>query len=567
MAEKKPTQKQIAGKYAGNLGYFRKSHYLRSLRAWCFAAAVVVSIVGVFTYRYWGTQQAFSTGPISENHARFATDCRACHLEAESDLFKSLLRDPAATPHLPLATAATTPDAAKLLSRTSLSLMDQACLKCHPTQGLHLPQSTGLALRTVSNELNVVHATSCAVCHREHAGPQRMALPERQTCATCHDNADELRRTRRSLKLEEATVAASGENRDLGDGLIRFIAAPRPVGTLPAFANYAEGHPPFGYEQPGARDPADLKFNHARHLRGDLPAIKSGKLNCASCHQPGPGGVFFQPIDHEKHCMECHTLQIQPSLPKLRVPHGDPEKVRYFLASLGTSFEAALRAEGLTDPVEISRRVEAETQSLRRRGLNTLADLERRVFLEGDPRDDGTTRTMRAGNPKFLTECAKCHTVTPGAAGQLPVVNRPKIAERWVQRGPFTHLPHEHMACTDCHGAATKSKLTSDILLPSQALCAECHRPQVANAAQPWDAVKTSSAAAEHNAALAAAQRSAGGVKWDCQSCHTFHAPPDATAVTQSLPVAGEATPRRGDAGDGLAPGTRKSILNQSGLE
>jgi hypothetical protein len=540
MAEKNPTQKEIAGKYRSNLDYFRKPHYLRRLRWWCFAVAVVGSLAGVFTYRYWGTQRAFSTGPISENHARFAADCRACHLDAETDLFKSLLRGSSPDTHPPLATATAATAAAKLLSRTSLSLMDQACLQCHPTRGLHLPQGTGLALRSVSSELNVVHATSCAVCHREHVGSQRMALPDRETCATCHDHADELRRTRRSLKLDKVVVAATGENRDLGDGLVRFIAAPRPVGTLPAFANYAEGHPPFGYEQPDARDPADLKFNHARHLRGDLPALKSGRLDCVTCHQPGPGGAFYQPIRYEKHCQECHSLQMQPSLPQLRVPHGDPEKVRYFLASLGTSFEAALRAEGLTDPVEISRRVEAETQALRRRGLNTLADLERRVFLEGDPRDDGTTRKMRAGNPKFLTECAKCHTVAPGGAGQLPVVHPPNIAERWVQRGPFTHLPHEHMACADCHGAASKSKLTSDILLPPQALCAECHRPQVAHAPQPWDAVKTSTTPAPQSPALATAQRSAGGVKWDCQSCHTFHAPPDATAVTQSLSAAGK---------------------------
>ena len=399
------------------------------------------------------------------------------------------------------------------------------CTTCHTPHG-----STNVRMLKVGNTIN----ETCASCHSEKRGPfLHDHAAGRESCATCHDHADELRRTRRSLKLDQAIVAASGENRDLGDGLVRFIAAPRPVGTLPAFANYSDGHPPFGYEQPGSLDPGDLKFNHARHLRGDLPAVKKGKLDCATCHQPGPGGVFDQPIRYEKHCQECHSLQIQPSLPQLRVPHGDPEKARYFLASLGTSFDAALRADGLTDPTEIARRVEIETQALRRRGLNTLEDLERRVFLEGDPRDDATTRLMRAGNPKFLTECAKCHTVTPGGANHAPIVHPPHLAERWVQRGPFTHLPHEHMACADCHGAASKSKLTSDILLPPQALCAECHRPQAATAAQPWEAVKTSTAPTPHSPALAAAQRSAGGVKWDCQSCHTFHAPPDATAATK----------------------------------
>lgn len=539
MSDPNPTQKQIAGKYVGRLDYPKKRHYLRTVRGLSFVIAVVASIAGAVTYQQWGTQRVYSTGPISENHARFADDCRACHLEAETDLIKTLLHPPDLIhPPLNIATASTA--AAKLLSRTSLSRMDQACLQCHPTQGLHLPQTTGLALRSVSSELNVVHATSCAVCHREHVGPERMALPDRLSCATCHDNADELRRTRRSLKLEKAVIAASGENRDLGDGIVRYIAPPRAIGTLPAFANYAEGHPPFGYEQPNARDPADLKFNHARHLRDDIPAGKKGRLNCASCHEPGVGGAYFQPVSYEKHCQECHSLQIQPSLPKLRVPHGDPQEVRSFLASIDAAFEATTRAEGLTDPVAIAQRVENEMQALRRRGLNTLVDLERRVFLEGDPRDDPATRRLRAGNPKFLTECAKCHTIAPGATTHPPIVNPPNVAERWVQRGPFNHLPHDHMACADCHGAAAKSKLTSDILMPPQALCAECHRPQVAFSEKTWDSVKNNPAPSSQGSALAAAQRSAGGVKWDCQSCHIFHSPPDATTVTQSLSPVGK---------------------------
>src|SRR5260221_3818735 len=522
MADDRPTQKQISGQYRGNLDYFRKPHYLRKLRWWCFAIAVAGSIAGVVTVHIWGRQKVFSTGPISENHARFANDCRVCHLDADSDLSR-LLRVKNTTPS----------DGMDAKNNTSLSLMDQACTQCHPTMGLHLPQATGLALQKVSSELGVVHATACASCHREHVSREGMAPPDRQTCVACHGNADELKRTRSSIKLDHAPVAATVENRSLGDGIVGFIAPARPAGSLPAFASYAEGHPPFGYEQPGVRDPAELKFNHARHLRGDLPSVKNRKLDCADCHQPGAGGVFYQPVKYEKHCAECHSLQIQPSLPKLHVPHGDPEKVRYFLASLKLSFEYAVRAEGVGDPVEISKRVESEVQTLRRRGLNTLTDLEDRVFFQGDPKDDKDGRLMRAGNPKFLTECAKCHTVDPGSAEHAPKVHPPHMAERWVQRGPFTHLPHEHMACADCQAAASKSKLTSDILLPSQTLCAECHRPLVQKADQPWDALKSSAGPAAQIGALAAAQRSAGGVKWDCQGCHVFHAPPDASQAVR----------------------------------
>src|SRR6266853_1554250 len=139
MADEHPTQKQIAEKYRGNFGYFRKAHYLRRLRWWCFAAAVAASIVGASTFRFWGRQQAFSTGPISDNHARFANDCRVCHLDAEAGL-SQLLRVKTAG-----ADDAKNPPAAAALSR-----MDQACIQCHPTMELHLPQATGLALRKVS---------------------------------------------------------------------------------------------------------------------------------------------------------------------------------------------------------------------------------------------------------------------------------------------------------------------------------------------------------------------------------------------------------------------------------
>ena len=53
MDDTSPTQKQRAGLYAGNLGYFRKPHYLRRLRLWCFLATLILSLVTVVSYRYW----------------------------------------------------------------------------------------------------------------------------------------------------------------------------------------------------------------------------------------------------------------------------------------------------------------------------------------------------------------------------------------------------------------------------------------------------------------------------------------------------------------------------------
>src|SRR5687768_1829325 len=103
MAENKPTQKQISQRYDGAADYPRRPHYFRRLRGWLFAVAAVASILGALAFAYLGRQNAYSPGPISENHARF--DCRVCHVNGKTD----------AVP-----------------SSSSLSHMDQACLKCHP---------------------------------------------------------------------------------------------------------------------------------------------------------------------------------------------------------------------------------------------------------------------------------------------------------------------------------------------------------------------------------------------------------------------------------------------------
>ncbi len=539
MAGPKFTQKQIAEKYKGNLAYFKKPHYLRRIRLWTFVLAVVLSVGGLLTFHFWGKSEFLTTGPISENHASIAADCQTCHLGADTNLLKSLFSHgpkPAIVP-----ASLTTPGqsagmmdlAQKGLGLTSLGLMDQACLKCHDAMGLHQPQSAALALRTVGTQLSLVHAVRCAVCHREHVGHERMALPSSQTCADCHNDASRLASAHQTIKLDNPPIAPAGETRDLGDGLLRFFPPVRTAG-LPTFATYADAHPPFGYEQPNLRDPGKLKFNHARHERDDLPKINGRALTCTDCHRPGSDGTFYQRISYEQACQQCHSLQIQPNLPKVLIPHGDPQKVRYFLASLRMSFSENLRADGVTDAVDLDRQTTREMDTLRARGLNTLDDLEERVFFTGDPRADKSDRIAKGTPRKFLTECAKCHTVSPGTAQTPPAIAPVNQTDRWIQHGPFTHRPHNHMDCADCHGEAHKSKLTSDILLPPQKLCAECHRPlDQAKVAPTDDRLKLQAVLQPGSHELAAAQRRAGGVRSDCQACHVFHAPPAATALLQ----------------------------------
>ena len=186
-----------------------------------------------------------------------------------------------------------------------------------------------------------------------------------------------------------------------------------------------------------------------------------------------------------------------------------------------------------------------ELKALEERGLSMkqLPALEKLVFFDGEPKTGVGDPFGKLGARKFLTECAKCHTVGPGGPGTPPQVQAPRAAERWLHRGKFTHVPHQHMDCVDCHGAARTSKLTSDILLPGQPFCVGCHRPQAEHKSPPGEAaVKHRAIYNADNAAKVESQRKMGGVKFECQSCHTFHAPAEAVKLLAPAP-AGTALP------------------------
>jgi hypothetical protein len=147
------------------------------------------------------------------------------------------------------------------------------------------------------------------------------------------------------------------------------------------------------------------------------------------------------------------------------------------------------------------------------------------------------------------------------------------LTDRWVNHGPFTHEPHKHMRCGDCHaseevvkdwrtgqpvmnpnssqasqqtpmtysvGNAHKSKITADILMPRQRLCAECHRPMPPEAAAKLAAQGGPTSKAWENKAQSPQermdfQRSSGGIKYECLDCHKFHAPSEAIPFKEQL--------------------------------
>ena len=103
--------------------------------------------------------------------------------------------------------------------------------------------------------------------------------------------------------------------------------------------------------------------------------------------------------------------------------------------------------------------------------------------------------------------CGLCHTLEdPPPGSQLPTVVRPEIPVRWFMHGKFEHQAHIRATtikataanknpCELCHSpdlAASQSTQTSDVLLPGIASCQKCHS-------------------------------SAGGVRFQCVTCHQYH--------------------------------------------
>ena len=84
------------------------------------------------------------------------------------------------------------------------------------------------------------------------------------------------------------------------------------------------------------------------------------------------------------------------------------------------------------------------------------------------------------------------------------------------------------MSCLDCHAAAKSSVKTTDIILPSQHSCTECHRTL---AADKVEAPQGPFQPGKEDPLLVQKQRREGGIAENCQSCHPgYHAPSESAA-------------------------------------
>jgi hypothetical protein len=199
----------------------------------------------------------------------------------------------------------------------------------------------------------------------------------------------------------------------------------------------------------------------------------------------------------------------------------------------------AVSNKGIMDEAGQKAFARDQFQKLAAKGINTTDALMARVFRTGEPPN---------AKEQVFPACMKCHTVPPAPGTSTPKVLPTNTPERWLVRGPFNHKSHLHMECIDCHGQAApygvadarKSQKTSDILMPSQLLCAKCHR-ELEGQSEMAPFQKIDATMKDPN--LVKEQEQHGGIRADCQYCHPrYHAPAEATQFIKTHKPAPNAT-------------------------
>jgi predicted CXXCH cytochrome family protein len=387
-----------------------------------------------------GMDKLWNPGPISASHHRWADDCSVCHSE-------------------PFA-----------------RVQDSNCQTCHADTSAH---ASGMMDKNKSH--GDVTDLRCASCHREHKGEFGLLEQNRHfvgsQCASCHADI--------KAKVPDSAI---GNASDFGTAHPDFrvlIATPQgPVLQLPAPGKLLQEANP-------------LKFSHAAHLASGGINSPTGKqaMACVDCHRPTSDGQHFEPITMAAQCQSCHALNFDAALPDRQLPHGSVDDV---LSTL-MEFYSFASQQSSSQPKDTA----TPAANSFRPGKQPLSMIPAPVSAHVK---DAKAQASAAATRLFeQTACVVCHTTTavegtgphatPGR--ELPQWHiEPPVAQHpWLPAARFKHTAHKSMDCGSCHAAST-SKQSSDVLMPTIDTCRSCHA-----------------------GATAPAQK----VPSDCGLCHDFH--------------------------------------------
>lgn len=329
----------------------------------------------------------------------------------------------------------------------------QRCERCHTTTEqafrAHVTDITCVTCHEApAHKSNQTFTPACATCHLDHRGAIQLAAVDDRFCEQCHRNL---------------TTSAGA------------LTVAKTVGP------FMDGHPEFAVRRPGAADRAVLRFNHEVHLKGELRGPGGPtKLECVTCHKPvaTAGGRpsaatrdLMAPVTYAANCASCHPLYFDPLIDAV-VPHDTLDKVNAFVAQSLEQFIAS-------NPDQIGK-----VEPVRGRIPVSFPALE--TMKPAQTAEAWTTeRTAMVEQLLWSKTCAECHTIesavadvgrVPSDPAPLPRVVPTNIARGWMPHARFDHRAHQLATCTSCHAAST-SRDTSDVLMPSIATCQQCHKP------------------------------------------------------------------------------------------
>lgn len=423
--------------------------------------------------------EVWSSGPLSNAHASLSNNCGACHNQA------------------------------------FVSVTDSSCKACHTPAAL--PDHAAPARLTAGRQpesgiVGAAHsafnlpAGRCTSCHKEHEGEATVMTVAQSFCTDCHAGLKA-----RLPDTPAADVPGWAKHPDFRATLVATPALDKPVFTRTALS--------------GARERSGLIYPHDLHQsatnavanmarKQGLKLGADGALPCASCHTPDQGKVRFKPITMEANCGACHDLAFARDGGTIRtLPHGKPAQVAGIIRDFTLSQTVAPR-----DVVGIS-------LDRHRPGVPGLS------FTGGGNarmRADAAVASIFTGKGlggKGL--CTDCHVVTDTGAADITrrfAVQPVSLNDHYLRQGAFPHGKHltfegktGQAACVACHTGVTRSKASSDVLVPGVANCRQCHGAPAKS--------------------LFAGTPKAGD---SCDTCHVYHEP-----ASGPLPPGHGGTPAR----------------------
>ena len=440
MTIRQRTTKTVAKRH--DLNYFKRMSRVRAWQWWLAAAALVVAVLwfGTTTLVRGGT--LLSAGPMSSSHAVFGERCELCHIPVvEATKWTPAL---GMRRHVP----------------------DSACLRCHLAEPHHLMES--------------VQHPKCSSCHEEHVGATHLAATKDSGCTQCHAH----------LEMRSGVATVAREVSSFGKNHPEF----RPLRTATESQRAAA---------------TALVFNHAEHMKAGLKGPHGPvALACSSCHSAtlaanGRQGDGMQPVDFEKSCRSCHSLEFDRHL-TAQVPHRPPAEVNAFVIASLTQFARS-------HPDVVASEIRAWPQQKPLPGMMAMkAPQTEQQWIQ--------VSVMRAEVILWRERCGLCHKSESGlpTADGLPQYQAVTQPAKWMPGAVFSHPAHGAVACESCHAKALTAAGEHEILMPTIATCRSCHDGR----------------SSPQGPALASGHAESG-----CFLCHVYHGPEVAKLTVPGLPL------------------------------